>query len=117
MSDTAKIIMAVLGVFAAGFYIVGTSESTDAEKKSEAFVTGYGSMSKMASSKCPKAVKEHTGTSVYFPSNVESDKQSYITMTWEGDSKANFKTAVCKFVRARGGIETLTIDGKDVISK
>ncbi len=117
MSDTAKLIIAVLGVFAVGFFIVGTSEKSEEEKKSDAFVAGYSSMSKMANDKCPKAVKKHTGSPVFFPSDTESDKQSYITMTWIGGPDDNFKKAVCKFVRARGGIGELTIDDKVVISK
>jgi len=74
-------------------------------------------MSKMASSKCPKAIKKHTGKPVFFPSNTESDKETYITLTWEGGKNDNFKTAVCRFERAKGGIAELRIDGEVVQSK
>ena len=72
MSDTAKLIIAVLGVFAAGFFIVGTSEKSEEEKKSDAFVAAYSSMTKMANDKCPKAIKKETGSAVYFPSNTDT---------------------------------------------
>lgn len=117
MTDTAKLIIAVLGVFAVGFFIVGTSEKSEEEKKSDAFVAAYSSMTKMANKKCPAAIKKHTGTAVFFPSSTDSDKESYITMTWEGGPKDNFKKAVCKFVRARGGIGELVIDDKVIIDK
>lgn len=117
MSNTAKLIIAFLGFIVIGFVIVGTSEKSEEEKKNDAFVSGYGTMSSMASKKCPQAIKKHTGKSVFFPTKTESDKQTYITLTWEGGKDDNFKTAVCRFERARGGIAELVIDGETVISK
>ncbi len=117
MSNVTKLIIAVVGFIVIGFVIVGTSEKSDEEKKNDAFVSGYGAMSSMASKKCPQAIKKHTGSPVYFPSNTDTDKQTYITLTWEGGKNDKFKTAVCRFERARGGIAELVIDGESVISR
>ena len=117
MSDISKGLAAIVGVFVIGFLIVGTSEKSEEEKQSDSMVAGYASMSQMASNKCPAAIKSQIGQSVYFPSETESDKQSYITMTWKGGEKDNFKLITCTFTRAIGGISKLVIDDKTIISK
>ena len=117
MSDVSKGIFAVVGVFIIGFLIVGTSGKSEEEKKNEALVSGDAAMSKMASKKCPAAIKKHVGQSVFFPSETESDKQSYMTLTWKGGKNDNYKLITCTFTRSVGGISELVIDGKTVKSK
>lgn len=117
MSKTQQLIVAVLGVFAVGFFIVGTSERTEEQKTNDSMVSGYAAMSKMANNKCKAAVKKHTGNPVFFPSDTQSDKQSYMTLIWTGDPGDSFKTASCTFTRAKGAITELVIDGKTVISR
>ena len=117
MSNVTKLIISVVGFLLIGFFIVGTSEKSEEEKKNDAFVSGYGAMSSMASKKCPQAIKKHTGSPVFFPSKTDSDKQTYIVLTWEGGKNDKFKTAVCRFERSRGGIAELIIDGKAVIDR
>jgi hypothetical protein len=116
MSTTTLTIIAVAGFFAAGFILVGTSEKSEDEKQIESMVNQYGAMTGMASKKCPEAIKKNTGVDAYFPTDTNSDKQSYITMVWK-DHKEGFKEATCTFKLAIGGISELVIDGKTIISK
>ena len=117
MTDVSKGIAAVVAVFIVGFLIVGTSEKSEEEKKNDAMVSGYASMSQMASKKCPAAIKKHMGSPVFFPSETESDKQSYMTLTWKGGKDDKYKLITCTFTRSVGGISELVIDGKTVQSK
>lgn len=117
MSDVSKGIAAIVGVFIIGFLIVGTSEKSEEEKQSDSMVAGYASMAQMATKKCPAAIKAKLGVPVYFPSETDSDKQSYITMTWKGEEKDKYKLITCTFTRSIGGISELVIDGETIISK
>lgn len=117
MSDVSKGIAAIVGVFIIGFIIVGTSGKSEKEKQSDSMVAGYAAMSQMATRKCPAAIKAELGVPVYFPSDTESDQQTYIKMTWKGGEKDKYKLITCNFNRSIGGISELVIDGKTIISK
>ena len=118
MSDVQKIIIAILGCFAAGFLLVGNSkDKTTEELQSEAMVRAVSGMSRMASKKCPVAIKEATKTQVYFADETDTDKETYVTLKWVGKEKDNFKTATCTLHVALGGISKLVIDNKIIIDK
>jgi hypothetical protein len=74
-------------------------------------------MQEMAGKKCPAAIKEHTGDQVFFPSETDTDKETYVTMKWLGDNTDHFKTASCTLHIALGGISNLVIDDKVLIDK
>lgn len=118
MSKTQQMIAAVMGCFIAGFLLVGTSkERTNEEREAEAMVRAVSGMSKMAGRKCPVAIKKETGSQVYFVADTDTDKSTYITMSWVGEEGDNFKTAACTLHVSLGGISRLVIDGKVVINK
>lgn len=120
MSNTMKIVIAVVGVFVAGFLLVGQSkQKTTAEIEAESMIRNYANIQSMANQKCPAAVEEATGEKVFFPSKTESDKDTYITLFWEGENaaKGGFKNASCTLKASLGGISELVIDGKTIIKK
>ncbi len=121
MSETMKIVIAVIGVFVAGFIMVGLSKEAPSTAQMEAAATirNYVAIQTMASEKCPEAIKKETGEQVFFPTETKSDKETYITLIWLGDgAKADgFKKASCTLHAALGGISELVIDDKVVIKK
>jgi len=118
MSEVQKIMIAIVGVFVAGFILVGTSKQQSNEQKEAASqIRSLVAMQEMANQKCPKLIQNKTGTQVYFPSRTETDKTSYVTMEWVGDKDANFKTASCTLLLALGGVSRLVIDDKVLIDK
>jgi hypothetical protein len=119
MSETQKIMYAVLGVIVIGFLMVGLSkeDKTPQQMEDASMIRNYVAMQEMATSKCPKAILEHTGEQVYFPSGTDSDKETYVTMKWVGEEKGGFKTASCTLHSSLGGISELIIDGKAIIKK
>ncbi len=118
MSNVQKMIIAVIGCFAAGFMLVGTSkEKSNEELQAEAMVRAVSGMSRMASKKCPVAIKKETGTQVYFAAKTTTDKETYMTMKWVGEEKDNFKIATCTLHVSLGGISKLVIDDKIIIDK
>ncbi|MDQ7090322.1 MAG: hypothetical protein Q9M50_06710 [Methylococcales bacterium] len=118
MSEVQKIIAAVIGCFVAGFLLVGNSKEKSIEElQSEAMVRAVSGMSRMASKKCPVAIKKETGTQVYFASETDTDKETYVTMKWVGGEKDNFKMATCTLHVSLGGISKLVIDDKVLIDK
>ena len=88
MTETTKIVLAVLGVFAAGFIMVGVSkdEPSNAQKEAASTLRNYVSIQTMASEKCPQAIKKETGEQVFFPSETKSDKETYVTFIWVGEN-------------------------------
>ncbi|MBS3955408.1 MAG: hypothetical protein KGZ88_20875 [Methylomicrobium sp.] len=117
MSETQKIIGAVLGVIIIGFLIVGTSkEKTPEEMEAASMMLSYSSMQTMAGQKCPAAVLKETGEQVYFPSETKSDKATFITLMYKGETE-KFKNASCTLHLNLGGISELIIDDKVVIKK
>jgi hypothetical protein len=121
MSETMKIVIAVIGVFVAGFIMVGVSKEKPSVEQMEAAATirNYVAMQNMANQKCPALIKKETGEQVYFPSESKSDKETYITMIWEGENTktGGFKKASCTLHAVLGGISELIIDDKVVIKK
>jgi hypothetical protein len=121
MSDTMKIVIAVIGVFVAGFIMVGVSkdEPSNAQKEAAATIRNFVAIQTMASEKCPVAIKKETGEQVFFPSETKSDKETYITLIWEGENTktGGFKKASCTLHAALGGISELIVDDKVIIRK
>ena len=121
MSETMKIVIAVIGVFVAGFIMVGISKEKPSIEQMEAAATlrNYAAMQGMANQKCPEAIKKETGEQVFFPSETKSDKETYITLIWEGENAKNggFKKASCTLHATLGGISELIIDDKVIIKK
>ncbi len=121
MSETMKIVIAVIGVFVAGFIMVGVSkdEPSNAQKEAAATIRNFVAIQTMASEKCPVAIKKETGEQVFFPSETKSDKETYITLIWEGENTktGGFKKASCTLHAALGGISELIVDDKVIIKK
>jgi len=120
MSETMRIAFAVVGVFVVGFVLVGTSKKQSKEEiEAASMIRNYANIQAMANEKCPDAVKKATGEQVYFPSETQSDKETYITLKWVGENsdKGGFKNASCTLKGNLGGISELIIDGKELIKK
>ena len=119
MGNAQKMMIAVLGVFVVGFLMGGGSkEQTDEQKEAAAMVRAISGMQSMAHKKCPKLIKQHTGTAITsLVSDQETDKATYLTLTWVGEEGDNFKTAVCTITAIRGGVSKLVIDDKVIIDK
>ena len=121
MSETMKIVIAVIGVFVAGFIMVGVSKDEPSISQMEAASTirNYVAIQTMASEKCPTAIKKETGEQVFFPSETKSDKETYITLIWVGENTktGGFKKASCTLHAALGGISELIVDDKVIIKK
>ncbi|MEQ1545078.1 hypothetical protein [Methyloglobulus sp.] len=118
MSESAKLAIAVVGAILVGFALVGLNNQQSTEQKeSSAMVRNYFNLQTMATEACPKAIKDATGEQVYFPSETDSDKDSYITLKWVGEKKGGFKKASCTIKSVMGGISELIIDDKAVIQR
>lgn len=121
MNGTQKLMAAVIGVFAIGFLMVGSNkEQTDEQREAAAMIRAVAAMQGMANSKCPKAVKKYTGDTVYFATSTDTDKQTYVSLTWEqskSDDTYSFEKAECTLHLTVGGISKLVIDGKTHIEK
>jgi len=121
MSEAQKIMMAVAAVFVIGFVMVGLSKEEQPIEQVEAAakIRNNVAMQTMASEKCPPKIKEATGEQVFFPSETESDKETYVTLKWVGENAKNggFKNASCTLHASLGGISELVIDGKVIIKK
>jgi hypothetical protein len=120
MSESAKLAIAVVGAILVGFVMVGLNKQQSTEQKeSSAMVRNVFNLQTMATEACPKAIKEHTGEQVYFPTSTESDKESYITLKWAGENsqKGGFKKASCTIRSVMGGISELIIDDKVIVHR
>ncbi len=120
MSESAKVMMAIVGVFVIGFILVGLSKNqTNEEKENSAMIRNYYNLVTMAADICPKELKKQTGEQIYNHSETESDKESYITLKYNGEKseKGGFKKASCRVESAKGGISELIIDDKSVIKR
>ena len=120
MSESAKLMLAVVGAIVVGFVMVGLNKQQSTEQKeSAAMVRNVFNLQTMATEQCPQAIKEHTGEQVYFPSSTESDKENYITLKWIGENskKGGFKNASCTIRSVMGGISELIIDDKVIIKR
>ncbi len=118
MSETGKIIAAVVAVFVMGFVLVGANKEKSTEEiEAAANIRNYVAIQTMANQKCPEAIKKETGDQVFFPTSTESDKETYITLKWVGDKDNKFKTASCTLKASLGGISELIVDDKVIIKK
>lgn len=121
MSETMKIVIAVIGVFVVGFILVGISkeEPSNEQKEAASMMRNYVAIQNMANQKCPQAIKNETGEQVFFPSETKTDKETYITLIWTGENvkTGGFKKASCTLHGSLGGISELVIDDKVIIKK
>ncbi len=121
MSETQKIIASVVAFFLVGFAFVGLSKQDQPIEQVEAAakMRNNVAMQEMANKKCPDKIKQETGEQVFIPSEVLSDKETYITLKWvgENDKKGGFKNASCTLQASLGGISELIIDDKVIIRK
>ncbi len=121
MSETQKIMMSVVAFFVIGFILVAVSKQDQPIDQVEAAakMRNNVAMQEMANKKCPDRIKQETGEQVFIPSEVLSDKETYITMKWvgESDKKGAFKHASCTLQASLGGISELIIDDKVIIKK
>ena len=121
MNNIQKLMAAVVGVFVIGFLMVGGSkEETSEQKEAAAMIRSVAAMQTMANKKCPVAIKNKTGDQVYFPTSTDTDKQTYVSLTWENskaDEDYSFEKAECILHLTVGGISKLVIDGKTLIEK
>jgi hypothetical protein len=121
MSETQKILLAVVSVFVMGFVLVGLSkeDQTVEQMQASAQIRNNVAMQTMANDKCPLKIKQETGEQVYFPASVEGDKETYVTLKWVGENgdKGGFKHASCTLHASLGGISELIIDDKVIIKK
>lgn len=119
MGNAQKIMIAVGGVFAVGFLMVGANkDQTDEQRRSAAMIRDVANMQQMAHQKCPALIKQHTGSQIdTLVSNTDSDRATYLTLEWDGEKDDNFKHASCTLSVVLGGISNLVIDGKTIIDK
>jgi hypothetical protein len=118
MTEVQKIMLGVALAIGVGFFLVGNSKTQSPEQQeAAAMIRTYTAMQDMANKKCRLAVKQNTGTQVFFPTNTDSDRDTYLTMEWIGEKDDNFKKAVCTLRLAQGGISKLVIDDKVIIDK
>lgn len=121
MNSTQKIMAAVVGVFVIGFLMVGSNnDQTNEQKEDAAMIRAVAAMQTMANRKCPTAIKAKTGDQVYFPTSTDTDKQTFVSLTWEAsktEDKYSFQKAECTLHLTVGGISKLVIDGETIIEK
>jgi len=121
MNNTQKLMASVAAVFLIGFLMVGSNkEQTNEQKEAAGMIRAVAAMQTMANNKCPRAVKNATGDQVYFPTSTDTDKQTYVSLTWDAsktEDKYSFKKAKCTLHLTVGGISKLVIDGKTIIEK
>ncbi len=121
MNSTQKLMAAVVAVFAIGFLMVGSNkEQTNEQKEAAAMIRALTAMQSMANQKCPSAIKRKTGDTVYFATSTDTDKQTYVSLTWDAsqtEDKYSFDKAVCTLHLTVGGISKLVIDGETLIEK
>ncbi len=121
MNNTQKLMAAVVAVFAMGFLMVGSNkEDTNEQKEAAAMIRAVAAMQTMANRKCPLAIKAKTGDVVYFPTSTDTDKQTFVSLTWDSsktEEEYSFKKAECTLHLTVGGISKLVIDGETVIEK
>ena len=117
LSHVQKLMIGIGGIIIVGYFMVGSNkEQTPEQMEAAAMIRIYAAIQDMANEKCPVAIKQKTGEQVYFPSDTKSDRDTYITLTWKGES-GKFKTAECTLTPLQGGISKLIIDDEVVIDK
>jgi hypothetical protein len=121
MNNIQKLMVAIVGVILVGFLMVGSNkEKTNEFKANAAMIRAVSGMQSMANKKCPSAIKRETGDVVYFPTDTDTDKETYVSLTWDAsktDDKYSFQKAECTLHLTLGGISKLVIDDKTIIEK
>ncbi|CAG7857576.1 hypothetical protein MCAMS1_02452 [biofilm metagenome] len=120
MSETTKLVIAVIGAIVVGFVLVGLSKQQSTEdKENSAMVRSYFNLITMATDICPKAIKKETGIQVYNHTSIDTDKETYMTLKWDGldPKKDGFGKASCRIETVKGGITELIVDDKAIIKK
>ncbi len=112
MSEVTKILIAFVCVMVVGGIIIATSGVSDEQKASNAVLTHYSNMSRIAQYQCPKAILKHTGEKAYIVSNTDSDKETYVTLSYDGSEK--FSKASCS-IDQFGKVTQVVVDGKDML--
>lgn len=112
MSEVTKILIAFVLVMITGGVIIATSGVSDEQRASNAVLTHYSNMSRIAGYQCPTAVLKHTGEKAYIVEKTDSDKETYLTLTYKGEEK--FSTASCTIDRL-GKVTQVVVDGKDMM--
>jgi len=122
ITGAQKLMIAVVAVFAMGFFMVGSNkEQSDEDRKSAAMIRDRANMNRIAGQKCPKLIKQHTGSSITsLVANTKTDNSTYLTYEYKGEKGDNYKDASCtlSLLDVGGfGISALVIDGKDLIDR
>lgn len=120
MSESAKTMLAIVGVIVVGFVLVGLSkQQTTEEKENAAMVRNYYNLITMASDVCPKTIKKETGIQVLNHTSIDTDKDTYMTLIWDSEdaAKEGYKKISCKIESAKGGIVELIVDDKSIIKR
>jgi hypothetical protein len=119
MGNAQKMMIAVAGVFAIGFYMVGANKDvSDDQRKSASMIRDVANMQRIAHKRCLQLIEEHTGKGYAgLVSRSESDKSTYLTLEWEGGKDDNFKDVSCTVSVVEGGISEFIVDGKTIIDK
>jgi hypothetical protein len=112
MSEVTKILIAFVCVMITGGVIIATSGVSNEKRASNAVLTHYSNMSRIAQYQCPKAILKHTGEKAYVVSNSESDKDTFVTLTYDGSDK--FSKASCSIDRF-GKVTQVVVDGKEML--
>ncbi len=119
LGGAQKMMIAVAGVFAIGFFLVGSNkEQTDEDKKSAAMIRDRANMNRIAGRKCPQLIKKETGTQITsLVANTKTDNATYLTYEYKGEKGDNFKDASCTLSASDTGfhITSVVIDGKETI--
>jgi|GEM_PF-353032 len=118
LSLIQKLMLSGAAFIFIGYFMVWSSKNKSTEQMGAAtMISTYAALQSMANRKCPLAIKQKTGEQVFFPSDIKSDRNSYITMTWEGGDIKTFKKAECTLTLLQWGITKLVIDDHVVIEK
>lgn len=121
MSEVQKIILGVIAAFIIGFVFVGTSKEkqTTEQLEAQSKIRNFAAIQSMATDRCVKAIKAKAGEQILFQTDVKSDQENYVTLSWTGEEskKGFFKKATCTFEPNKNGITELVIDDKVIIKK
>ena len=112
ISEVTKILIAFVCVMVVGGIIIATSGVTEEQKASNAVLMQYNNLSRIAQYQCPRVILKHTGEKPYVVNNSDSDKQTYVTLTYKGDNE--FSESICTVGRL-GKVAKLLVDGKKII--
>jgi len=118
ISNSQKMMIAVVFVFGMGFFLVGSNkEQSDEDRKSASMIRDRANMNRIAGQKCPQLIKKHTGTQITsLVSNTKTDNSTYLTYEYDGEKGYNFQKVSCTLSASDTGfhISSFIVDGKEV---